>query len=133
MKFPYKRYHITFRRPVIPVVICYGTRELQYEALVDSGADVSLFDWEIANALGIKTTGGTPYEVLGVGGGISVYYFHTVVLTVGEVSYKTKIGFTGNPTGQTIPYGILGQRGFFDKFIVGFDLLQEEITLKLRK
>jgi hypothetical protein len=114
-------------------MLCYGTRELQYEALVDSGADVSLFDWEIANDLGIEATRGTPCEVLGVGGGISVYYFHAVTLTIGDISHKTRVGFTGSPAGQTTPYGILGQRGLFDKFIVGFDLLREEITLKLRK
>ena len=30
-------------------------------------------------------------------------------------------------------FGILGQKGFFDKFVVNFDLVKEEIELKLRK
>lgn len=133
MKFPYKRYGGTVLRPVIPIRLRYGTRELQYEALVDSGADVSLFDWEIGEDLGIDIRGGVSYEVLGVGGGISLYYFHAVSLVIGGTSYKTNIGFAGNPTGQMTPYGIIGQKGLFDKFIIGFDLLKREVTLKLRK
>lgn len=133
MKFPYKRYDGDVLRPVVPIRLRHGTRELQYEALVDSGADVSLFDWEVGDDLGFEIGNGIPYEVLGVGGGLLVYYFHTVSLEIGGISYKTRVGFTGNPTGQASPYGIVGQRGLFDKFIVGFDLQEREITLKSRK
>lgn len=133
MKFPYKRYSGTILRPVIPILMRYGTRELQYEALVDSGADVSLFDWEIGADLGINIKRGISYEILGVGGGIVTYYFHFVSLAVDGILYRTKVGFTGNPTGQATPYGIVGQKGLFDKFIVGFDFLKREITLRERK
>lgn len=111
----------------------YKSEKLPYEVLVDSGADMSLFDWEIGDALGIEIKRGIPCEVLGVGGGISVYYLHTVILVVGGMSYKARVGFADNPSGQMIPYGIVGQRGFFDKFVVSFDLRKEEITLKPRK
>ena len=30
-------------------------------------------------------------------------------------------------------YGVVGQRGFFDKFVVKFDFLKEEVELKERK
>lgn len=133
MKFPYKRYSGAILRPVIPIFMRHGVRKLQYEALVDSGADVSLFDWEIGDDLGINIRKGMPYQVLGVGGGIITYYFHAVSLVIGGISYKTRVGFTGNPTGQVTPYGIVGQKGLFDKFIVGFDLLKREIMLKLRR
>lgn len=133
MKFPYKQYSGSILRPVIPIVLGFRTRKVHFEALVDSGADLSLFDWEIGEDLGIDIMGGAPVEVLGVGGGISVFYFHSVFLTIGNTSYKTKIGFTGSPAGQVTPYGIVGQKGLFDKFIVGFDLLKKEITLKQRE
>lgn len=28
-------------------------------------------------------------------------------------------------SGRVVPYGVVGQNGFFDKFIVRFDLLKE--------
>ncbi|MEK7088660.1 MAG: hypothetical protein AAB913_00845 [Patescibacteria group bacterium] len=34
--------------------------------------------------------------------------------------------------GRVMPYGLVGQKGFFDNFIVKFDLLKEEIDLKTR-
>ena len=34
--------------------------------------------------------------------------------------------------GRIMPYGIVGQKGFFDIFVVKFDLLKEEIELRAR-
>ena len=35
--------------------------------------------------------------------------------------------------GRVLPYGVVGQRGFFEKFTVKFDLKKEEIELKEHK
>jgi len=34
--------------------------------------------------------------------------------------------------GAALPYGLVGQRGFFENFIVKFDLQKEEVELKIR-
>jgi len=34
--------------------------------------------------------------------------------------------------GRIMPYGIVGQKGFFENMVVKFDLLKEEIDLKPR-
>ena len=44
--------------------------------------------------------------------------------------YKTTIGFSYDIARHG--YGILGQKGFFDIFVVKFDLIKEEIELKQR-
>lgn len=38
----------------------------------------------------------------------------------------------GKTLRPVMPYGIVGQKGFFDLFIVRFDLLKEEVELKPR-
>ncbi len=133
MKFPYKQYRNSISRPIIPIQLHYGKREFRYEALIDSGADVSLFDWEVGEDLGIDIRSGVPCEVLGVGGAISTYYLHKTTLVIGGVFYKAEVGFMGSANSQLVSYGILGQKGLFDKFLVGFDFLKEELTLRLRK
>ncbi|MBI5400829.1 MAG: hypothetical protein HZB12_01805 [Candidatus Yonathbacteria bacterium] len=52
MKFRYAKYGQTLR-PVIPVKLRNGDNEIGYEVLVDSGADMCLFDAEIGEAIGI--------------------------------------------------------------------------------
>jgi hypothetical protein len=131
MKFDYKRYGTTLR-PVIPVKIKYGEAEIGYEVLVDSGADLCLFDEEIGKAIGINVRAGRKHEVFGVGGKASFYYLHTVILSVGGWPHKIEAGFMPEVSGRVIPYGLVGQKGFFDLFIVKFDLLKEEVELKPR-
>lgn len=46
MKFKYKKFG-PFLRPVIPVKLKYQDRSIGYEVLVDSGADLCIFDAEI--------------------------------------------------------------------------------------
>ena len=58
-------------------------------------------------------------------------YFHLLGIKVGGWEYKIKAAFLRKigPYG----YGAVGQKGFFDNFIVKFDLLKEEIELKPRR
>ena len=131
MKFDYKRYGRTLR-PVIPVVIKHGDAEIGYHVLVDSGADLCILHEEIGTALGINVRTGEKHEVFGVGGKASLYYLHTITLIVGGIAHKIEVGFMADVAGRVMPYGIVGQRGFFDLFVVKFDLLKEEVELKPR-
>src|SRR3989344_4829557 len=113
MKFYYKKYGTQTLRPVIPVKLKNNNVVIGYEVLVDSGADLCIFDEEIAEAIGIDVKNGMPQEVFGVGGKASIYYLHVVEIEVGGWTYKIKAGFMPNVAGRIIPYGIVGQRGFF--------------------
>lgn len=133
MKFSYKRYGATTQRPVIPITVKNGDMGVGYEVLVDSGADLCIFDAEIGEVLGIDITKGKPREVFGVGGKASVYYLHKVVIEVGGWEYTIEAGFMSNVAGKTMPYGIVGQKGFFENFIVKFDLVKGEVEVKTRR
>ena len=130
MKFQYKKYGPGVLRPVIPVEIIYKGKTVSYEALVDSGADCCIFPAQIADVLGIDVKSGEKKEVWGVTGVSEDYFVHYVELIVGGWSYDVKVGFL--PNIARLGYGILGQKGFFDTFIVKFDLLKSEIELKTR-
>src|SRR3989344_3066142 len=131
MKFDYKRYGKTLR-PVIPVTIQRGDVKVGYEVLVDSGADLCIFHEEIGMALGIHVRTGEKREVFGIGGKASLYYLHTITLIVGGWPHKVEVGFMPDVAGRVMPYGVVGQKGFFNLFVVKFDLAKEEVELKPR-
>ena len=129
MKFRYAKYSSVLR-PVIPIIVKNGGQEIGYQVLVDSGADMCLFDAEIGEAIGIDIKKGSPREVFGVGGKASVYYLHKVTIIVGGWEYNIDAGFMPNVAGRVMPHGVVGQRGFFEFFKVTFDRTAEEIDLK---
>jgi len=132
MKFNYKRYSLDIIRPVIEIKLKLGSNILRYEVLVDSGADFCIFSSEAGEVLGIDVRKGKMREVFGVGGKASLYYLHKVNIEVGGWTYEIEAGFMPDVAGRTMPYGLVGQKGFFDNFIVKFDLLKEEVDLKNR-
>ncbi|MBU1031878.1 retropepsin-like domain-containing protein [Patescibacteria group bacterium] len=129
MKFRYKKYGPGVLRPVIPIEVIKNDLEVPYEVLIDSGADLCIFDAHIAEILGIDVVKGERREVSGLTGFPEFYYLHDISIKVGGLKYKVKVGFMsmrGNA------YGIVGQNGFFDKFVVKFDLQKEDVELKER-
>ena len=87
----------------------------QYTALIDSGADCCLFHADIGRILKIPIDLGTRIPFVGVGGTEQIAYFHSVELGVGEWVVAIKAGFVEK---LRWPYGLLGQEGFFDNFVV---------------
>jgi hypothetical protein len=130
MKFRYKKYGPQILRPVIPIEITYSNIVVPYEVLVDSGADTCIFDAQIAEILKINLKSGKGQKVSGITGVEESYYIHPVTITVGGWKYKIDAGFL--PEIGRFGYGVVGQKGFFDIFVVKFDLVKEEIELKQR-
>lgn len=131
MNFRYARYGSVVR-PVVPIKLKNGDQEVGYHVLVDSGADLCLFDQAVAEAIGMDVLKGKPHEVFGVGGKASTFYLHKITIEVGGWDYEIEAGFMPNVALRTLPYGVVGQKGFFDIFVVKFDLLKEEVELKQR-
>lgn len=129
MKFRYARFGKALR-PVIPIKIAYKDQAITHQVLVDSGADICIFNAEVGEALGIKVKAGKPREVFGVGGKTSIYYLHEIMIGVSGWPFTITAGFMPNVAGRIMPYSIVGQRGFFEFFVVKFDLSKEEIELK---
>jgi hypothetical protein len=38
-----------------------------------------------------------------------------------------------NVSGRVMPFGLVGQKGFFDLFVVNFDLVKEQVELNNHK
>lgn len=131
MKFKYKKY-ADILRPVIPVRVRSGGWSIQHEVLVDSGADLCFFSSEVGQAIGFDVFSGIPREVFGIGGKSSWYYLHHIVLEIGGLPFEVEAGFMPEVAGRILPYGVVGQKGFFEHFIVKFDLQKEEIELKAK-
>ena len=132
MKFDYKEYDHGVLRPVIPIQIIHQKTIVFYEVLIDSGADFNIFSSDIAEILGIDITKGELGEVAGITGESRTLYFHYLNLRVGGKLFKNvRVGFLDNMGDYA--YGVAGQKGFFDIFIVKFDLAKKEVELKPRK
>lgn len=129
MKFPYYELRGGLTRPIIEIEMSYGDRNFRYAALIDSGADMNLFQSEVAEHLGIDLEKGIKRSVGGIADGESqVYYVHPVTLTVGGWKYETTVGFM--PALSKNGYGVLGQMDFFNLFKkVSFDFNKQEIEL----
>ena len=131
MKFAYKKFGLATLRPVIPIEVIYKNTAVPYEVLVDSGADANIFDAQIAEILGIELRSGTVAKVAGITGFEENYYIHKLDLKVGGHIFRDiNIGFL-EQMGQ-YGYGVVGQAGFFDLFVVKFDLKRKLIDLKPR-
>lgn len=141
MKFNYFKFPLAIRsdffganifKPIIPIELIFNKHAIRYAALIDSGADFCIFDAEIGEALGIDIHSGNREVFGGVQeAGVAEAFFHEIMLNVGGWNHKTIIGFSYDIAKHG--YGILGQKGFFDIFVVKFDFLKEEVELKERK
>lgn len=130
LKFKYKNVAPKVLRPIIPIEVEKNNRSIRYETLVDSGADNCVFNSEIATYLGIDLKSGEEKSVVGVTGDVEKCYAHEVNIKVGGHPQKVKVYFLENMS--KMGHGIVGQVGFFDKFIVKFDLAKAEIELSTR-
>lgn len=129
MKFRYKNIAPGVNRPIVPITLRYGNSSpISYSILIDSGADICIFDAQIGQLLGIDIYSGEKGFVSGITGTREPYFIHEVKLTIGGKSIVIKAGFMFNPGSDW--YGIVGQKGFFDQFTVKFDYSKKEIEIK---
>ncbi len=134
MRFPYRKQpnflnpqQPWITRPVIPVCLFHHGQQVQVEALIDSGADATLFHSSIGKVLGIDLEAGRRTRFFGVSGDPIDVYFHPVQLQVvgaGE-PVEMEVGFT-NARGVA---ALLGQTGFFDHFRVTFERDKEQVEV----
>lgn len=106
-------------RPYVPFTLRGPSGSVRLVGLVDSGADICLFDGDIATAIGLKLEDGTRIASRGIESGRLATWLHPVRVLVdgdhSEVACTAGFipGFAGTP--------ILGQEGFFDAFKVTFE------------
>ena len=100
--FPYQQWD-SVSLPMIPVSI---DRVGTLYAIVDSGANVSLFQYEVAELLGIKLMQGRKIPLSGIGGKISGY-LHTIRLEVGGHLFSCQVCFSKE---LRVPLNLLGRQ-----------------------
>ena len=140
MKFNYIKFTLTkpssffgkaILKPIIPVYISYRNRSFRYTALIDSGADFCIFDAQVGEYMGIDIKSGHKEIFGGIQekGGAEAF-LHKILINIGGKNYEIVVGFSYDIAGHG--FGILGQKGFFEKFVVKFNLFKEQIELKER-
>jgi hypothetical protein len=115
-------------KPVIPIELSFENRILRFDGLIDSGASECSFPAWVAKALGHNLYKGVKRSFRGIGGTV-VAYKHTTYLRLpigdrflSQVYYSTQW--------NQMPFGLLGQMGFFSFFNVGFDFKNKIISIK---
>jgi len=115
-------------RPVVPIALINGSNRVRMYALIDSGADYCIFHDEIGEQIGLHIESGKALPFSGIGSAGQTAYFHNIKLEVGGHEFDCYAGFSSDI--QNLPYGLLGQVGFFDIFRVAFDYKKEKIKLQ---
>lgn len=136
MKFKYRKINIShpfsrkkyILRPIIPVSVSFKQSSIRYEALIDSGSDFCIFPLEIALKLNVDLNHSKRIHFSGIEDSSVEGHIASILLDVYDVHVKTNVVFADLSSAS----GILGQNGFFDLFIVKFDLKKEIIELKPR-
>ena len=127
MKFSYVKIRGTLR-PTIPLVLRRGDFSTSTDALVDSGADASLFHADYAADLGIETIeDGEEFPVFGISGAPLRAYRHEVTLEVGGNRFHNfPITFSRDLSPDS--FNILGQSDFFALFPIKFTYTKQEVA-----
>jgi len=128
MEFPYL-YRKNQLYPIIPIKVGKGKLILKTEALLDSGANISVFSADIADYFGIKLTKGRQIYLQGIGGRI-VGYIHKLKIIVADVSFMCPIVFSAE---LITSFNIIGRAGFFSKFLIIFNEAKGKLILRPRK
>ena len=123
-EFPYVRFHGR-HYPLIPIRIKKGRRHVNTFALIDSGASMSVFRPEIAQALHIPYKKKTAMRLGTASGGVKIS-LSKVEIKVEKTKFNIQVGFTED---QRTSFNILGRHGFFPRFSVCFNELLKTIIM----
>ena len=110
--------------PLIKVILIGPKEKIKMLALLDSGADYSLFSLEVAEKLGIKKEGGKRISLQGVIGGEFPGYLHKVRVQVNGMRFNCKIVFSEVKT------ALLGRDNFFLPFLITFNEKHQKVLLR---
>ena len=91
----------------------------KFNALIDSGADASLFNVQVAELLGFDLANARKENFTGISGTTLCYFFENVKIKLeGQEKFiNIPVGFTDSNTVGLL----LGQDGFFDKNRIKFE------------
>lgn len=112
MLFPYQE-----DRPSITFQLKFGDRWKYFSALIDSGADFSIFPMYAAIALGINIKKLKKIQAEAADGDFFDIYKTTLEAKINNIFFQLPIGFSEKPNVNPL----IGREGFFDTFKITFD------------
>lgn len=119
MNFPYLKLPGLSRRPLVPVVFKYRTVTIEpILCLVDSGADISCFDMELARELGIDLGEAESISSWGITGEEFKGYSVKMVARIRDWEFPIAAIFSDKINRA---FCVLGQEGLFDQARVIFE------------
>ncbi len=124
-----KIFHYKFKekcsKPIIPITLKHGQTNIDIRAIVDSGADYSIFDAIYAEQIGIPVTRFEQLKIDGIAGSLIGNLCNVKIKVIDEY-LDVPVLFVKNYSG---PFNILGRKGFFEKHIITFDEAKLEIKI----
>lgn len=123
--FPYKTDATGKTFPMV-LVRLGSPKKKDFFALVDSGATISIFRSEVAEAVGVTIENGKELYLGGVGGHIKGY-IHNMNIEVSGKSFVCPIVFSHE---YTVSFNLLGREAFFTQFTITFEEKKHRVTLK---
>ncbi len=124
MEFAYK-FKVDNLYPIIEIILGKDRMKIRLDALVDSGATISVFQGSIAEYLGINIETGERRIFQGVGGKI-IGYIHQITIQIDKIKFPCKIAFSNE---LATSLNILGRVDFFEKFLIIFDERNKKLKL----
>lgn len=112
--------------PIIPFLIKTERESVPVNALVDSGATISLFNADVGRALKIDIEKGKKFYPVGISGKI-LTYIHEVILKICDYEIKTKVAFTDE---LAVKINLLGRENIFENFSILFNDKLKKIVLE---
>lgn len=138
IRFPYLKYIVTpptkkpakyVYRPVIPIKLFSDKGVITFDALIDSGADECSFLGWIAKTLGYDVYKGRQRIFSGIGGSV-LAYLHRSHLRLDRIEFVADVYYSHE--WDDMPFGLLGQSGFFSYFEINFNYKNKEVLLNYR-
>ena len=112
--------------PIIPISVIHKEITLKLDALIDSGATISIFKPEIAISLNTPIRMGKSVYLGGVGGRIKGY-LHKLDMEVASIKFKIPVIFSYE---YLVSLNLLGRDTFFPKFSITFTEKDKILTLE---
>jgi len=126
--FPRRR---SASRSVIPIQLINGANRVRHLALIDSGADFCVFHASLGEVIGLAIESGKLDHFGGISGQQQLEaYFHSIQIGIGGYEFNCWAGFSREI--EHLPYGVLGQVGFFSLFDIHFDYNRGRVKLKAK-
>lgn len=118
------------KSPSIPVTLSGKATKFEFVVLLDSGADISAIPKAVAELLGLDMSGNTE-DIEGINGKVPAVQstMHLELSGRSHEQYSFDIPVKVILTEHDMPV-LLGRVGFFDKFVITFDQINERVMLK---